>query len=508
MHLHTATLIYPHQLYADHPGIAIDRLHVLIEDTLFFGDPYHPAQFHKQKLMLHRASMKRYQHDILETEGFQTEYIDYQRAYQSLDGVFKWLMEEGYTHIHVVDPTDYLLERRIRRYCTQYGLKLVIYESPNFLTETDMIDDFFQDKDSYHQTDYYIFQRKRLNILLTGDNQPEGGRWTYDTENRRKLGRDITIPDAPAPVENEYIREARAYVESQFPQNPGSTAFFIYPTSHTEAENLLDDFLQIKLHDFGPYQDAITTRGAFLFHSLLSAPLNTGLLSPQQIIDRALDYYHAHRDSVSLASIEGFIRQIIGWREFIRAVYLRDGTAERTANFWDHQRRLDDRWYTGDTGIIPLDDVIHKLNQYAYAHHIERLMIVGNFMVLCEIHPDDAYRWFMEMFIDAYDWVMVPNVYGMSLYADGGLITTKPYISSSNYIRKMSDYKKADWMPIWDGLYWRFIHKHRDFFAGNPRLAMMTSHLKRMSDEKLNQHLRTADQFLNQLDRQSAKNTA
>lgn len=491
----TAVLIYPHQLYQPHPLIAQPRHHWLIEEPLFFGDSIYPAKFHKLKLMYHRATMKQYQADSL--DGYRSTYIEYGDI-DSLDYVFKKLAVDGFQQVQVIDPTDYILDLRIRKYCKQYELELHIHDSPNFLTTHSQIETYFTDKRDYFQTDFYIWQRKRLRILLENDDTPVGGKWTYDTDNRKKLPKDIALPEPPTIIENDYVKEARSYVEAHFPDHYGETDCFIYPTTHKQAKQLLKSFLDVKLNNFGPYQDAITNQDNFLFHSLLSAPLNLGLLSPRQVMDATLDYYYEHQGTIPLSSVEGFMRQIMGWREFMRAIYIREGSKQRTSNFFDHQRKLDDRWYTGKTGILPLDDTITKLNHYAYGHHIERLMIVGNLMTLCEIHPNEVYRWFMEMFIDSYDWVMVPNVYGMSLYADGGLITTKPYISSSNYIRKMSDYKNADWMPIWDGLYWRFIHKHQTFFRANPRLSMMTSHLKQMSESTLQTHLDNANRFLDQ----------
>ena len=197
-------------------------------------------------------------------------------------------------------------------------------------------------------------------------------------------------------------------------------------------------------------------------------------------------------------SLEGFIRQVIGWREYMRLVYRKLGTQQRTRNYWEHGRELPGSFYDGTTGIEPVDRTIRRVLKYGYCHHIERLMILGNFMLLCEFHPDAIYRWFMEMFVDAYDWVMVPNVYGMSQHADGGLITTKPYISGSSYVLKMSDYKKGDWTGVWDGLYWRFVSKHRDFFSRNPRMKVMVSQVDRMGD-KLTVHHRNADTFLSSM---------
>ena len=225
--------------------------------------------------------------------------------------------------------------------------------------------------------------------------------------------------------------------------------------------------------------------------------LNIGLLDPVSVLDKALNFGEKH--NIPINSIEGFIRQLIGWREFIRGIYKCKGTKQRTTNFWNFKREIPASFYDGTTGIDPLDDTIKKVLKTGYCHHIERLMIISNFMMLCEFNPDSVHRWFMELFIDAYDWVMVPNVYGMSLYADGGLMTTKPYISSSNYIIKMSNYKKGDWQEIWDGLFWRFMNKHRDFFLKNPRMGMLIRTFDKMDQTKRNNLINNGNDFINKL---------
>ena len=238
-----------------------------------------------------------------------------------------------------------------------------------------------------------------------------------------------------------------------------------------------------------------------LHHSMFSPLINVGLLTPDQVLDKILDYAQSH--SIPLNSTEGLVRQIMGWREFIRGIYQVKGSQERTTNFWGHKRKIPKSFYEGTTGLFPVDSVLKKLNKTGYAHHIERLMVMGNIMVLCEFDPDEVYRWFMEYFIDAFDWVMVPNVYGMSLFADGGIMSTKPYISGSNYLMKMSDYPKGPWQEIWDGLFWRFMDKHRSFFLSNPRLAMLVRSLDKMKPETLERHLTQAQKFLDQLDHES-----
>jgi deoxyribodipyrimidine photolyase-related protein len=222
--------------------------------------------------------------------------------------------------------------------------------------------------------------------------------------------------------------------------------------------------------------------------------MNIGLLLPIQVVDAAI--YYAKNNHVSLNSLEGFIRQIIGWREFIRGVYIYKGTQERTQNYWNFSNSLPEFFYQANSGINPLDSTLKKIFKTGYAHHIERLMVTGNFMLLCEIHPDEVYRWYMEMFIDAYDWVMVPNVYGMSQFSDGGLMATKPYISGSNYLMKMSDFEKGEWQKIWDALFWRFMFIHRDFFLKNPRLGMLVRTFDKMDETKRNLHLKTAEDYL------------
>ncbi len=215
------------------------------------------------------------------------------------------------------------------------------------------------------------------------------------------------------------------------------------------------------------------------------------------MVDEALRYSGEY--GVPLHTAEGFIRQIIGWREFVRAVYLIEARRQRTTHFWGHRRKLPAFFYRGGSGIGPLDDAIARLLEHAYLHHIERLMVIGNFTLLCGIDPDEVYRWFMEMFIDSYDWVMVPNVYGLSQYADGGLMTTKPYISSSHYIRKMSDYPRGEWCRVWDALYWRFIKRNRRFFAENPRMSVMVRQIEKMGKRTLDRHEQVAEEYLGSL---------
>ncbi|MCP9810232.1 deoxyribodipyrimidine photolyase, partial [Cyanobium sp. HWJ4-Hawea] len=246
--------------------------------------------------------------------------------------------------------------------------------------------------------------------------------------------------------------------------------------------------------DFGPYEDSLSLQHDTLQHSLLSPLLNCGLLDPEDVIEATLE--HAKAEAIPIASLEGFLRQIIGWREFIRGIDLEFGERQRETNFWNHHRQLGPCWNDGTTGLPPLDAAIEKVNRLAYNHHIERLMVISNLMLLCEIQPRAVYGWFMERYLDSYGWVMGPNVYGMGLMSDGGIFATKPYICGSNYILKMGGAKRGPWCEIWDGLYWRFIDRHRSFFRSNPRLSMMVSLLDRMEPSKRDRLFNLGESFI------------
>jgi len=491
-----AVLVFPNQLFESHPFVSKERPVILVEEPRFFFEPSAGIRFHKKKLLLHRASMRFYL-DELRSRGLRVSYVDYRESGKG-GTLLNRLGKEGVKKIFLADLADYELEKRILKEAKESDLEVEVSDTPNFLTSQVWIRKYFTGKSHFAMTPFYIEQRKRLDIMVK-DGKPQGGRWSFDPENRRRLPKGTKIPKLKLPTSNRYVTEAREYVDGLFPDHPGETEEFFYPVTRKDALSWLHSFLEERLRYFGDYEDAMSREETFLFHSVLTPALNIGLLTPAQVAMETLHYAREIRNGIPLNSLEGFIRQIIGWREFMRAVYLLAGEKERKSNFWDHKRKIPKSFYMGTTGIQPLDHVIRHVTGTAYCHHIERLMVLGNFMLLCEIDPGGVYRWFMEMFIDAYDWVMVPNVYGMSQYADGGLITTKPYISSSNYILKMSDFPRADWCDVWDALYWRFIHKHRDLFAGNPRMRVMTFQFDRMGKKQREEYLETADGFLKSL---------
>jgi len=464
-------LIFPHQLFESHPVLRKNPERVfLVENSLFFGDAQYPMRFHTRKIAYHKDTMTQYA-AALKQSGVEVEYIDYQGGPCELDDVLQRLSEDRIAKIYCADLCDYALEKRLVNAALLHKIELTLLPTPAFLNTSQQNREWRSTKKRWRMVDFYQWQRVRLDILMEGD-VPEGGQWSYDGDNRRKL------PLKQLPL---------------LPSLPSTE----YPTTHDDAKLWLEQFLHTRFELFGPYEDAIESGQNWLYHSVLTPMLNVGLLTPGYVVRQALQHAKIHK--VPLNSVEGFVRQVIGWREFMRATYEDHGVTMRNGNHWQHTRPMPEAFYNAATGIDPVDDCIQRVKEHAYCHHIERLMVLGGFMFLCEIHPDDIYKWFMELFIDSYDWVMVTNVYAMSQHADGGLITTKPYFSGSNYVIKMSHYKKGQWSEIWDALFWRWLIKNKVKLAGNHRWSMMCKNAEKMDDLKKQQYVNTAEGFLSKL---------
>lgn len=468
-------ILYPNQLFTFDVLPKVDAV-VMVEEPLYFGvDQAQPLKMHKQKLILHRASMRRYVQEVLYPAGLEVDYIEldvFMSSGDILDRVKK------YDTAYIFDPLNEKLTSRLlaSRRERGDGASLEFLPSPNFYLKDQEIRQYFTDAHDKPFTEFYQWQRERFNILIDEHYKPVGGKWNYDDQNHSNLPKDHQLPSFAVYGDNEFVADAIKYVDEHFPNNPGSTDF-IWPTNHAEAAKWLDDFLTHRLDLFGPYQDALDGKAAWLYHSALSSSLNSGLLSPQQVVRAALA--RDSKNAVGLPSLESFIRQIIGWREFVRGEYVVKGSALIKANSFKQHRKLTNAWYSGNLGIPPFDDIAKKLIAHGYAHHNERLMVAANLMTLCEIEPSEMYRWFSELFVDSYDWVVVPNTYGLSQFSDA----TKPYISASNYIIQNSQYERGYWSDIWDGLYWRFIEKNRDSIKHNPRLRPMVQRLERLDPD-------------------------
>jgi deoxyribodipyrimidine photolyase-related protein len=452
-------LLFPHQLFAQ----VLDETHsevTLHKHPLFFTQ----YNFHPEKVALHKESMAWF------GEQLKARNISVTQTDKPLGDIAKELRMRGITAVSHYELCDDYLTRDVKKAFA--GFTVTCLPSPMFLTPYELRERYFANKKHVSMRDFYLLQRKRLGILLEADGTPMGGQWSFDAENRKPIPKGVMPPR-------------------------GS---LVYPRTHTEAQAQLSWFLENCLADFGPYEDAMRGTDGRLFHSVLTPALNIGLITPAEIIEQTLAFAQVH--AVPIASLEGFLRQVIGWREFVCGTYETLGRKQRTTNFLGFTNTLPEAFWTGTTGLLPADTVIKRVNETGYCHHIERLMVLGNLLLLLEVHPDHVYEWFMTQFIDAYDWVMVPNVYGMSQYADGGLMTTKPYICGSAYLLKMGDWgaeKKGEWTAEWDALYWRFIHRHRKIFLANHRSSMMVHLFDKLKDETKSAHfekIKTIEQRL------------
>ena len=437
------SIILPNQLFNNPLLYQLSDNIYLIEDDKFYID----LPYHKQKLILHRASMKAY-HDYLfsleDSKKKNITYIDSKKASTIYDKLFK-----KYKIIHVYDPEDIEIEKKFNKLKKKYLTIIEFHHNQLFIETKDELESYYQSLKSHtryiHDTGFYRWQRIRLNILIDKDDQPEFGKWSFDHDNRKPFDKNYIQYKNPKPNISEYVEEAKIYVENNWPNNFGLVDDFFYPVNFEQAKSLFKSFLKYKISSFGKYEDAVNSNIPFGSHSLLSSSLNIGLIHPKYILIKILNAYSKLSSSdkkKAIPNVEGFIRQLIGWRSYVRFIYTYHGEQMYNENALSHHNKITDDWYTGTTQIYPIDNIIKKVERYGYAHHIERLMYLGNYALLMQIDPIEIYNWFMICFIDSYEWVMIPNVMGMSQYSSKTIkMMTRPYFSSSNYIKMLSNYK-------------------------------------------------------------------
>jgi deoxyribodipyrimidine photolyase-related protein len=458
-------IIFPHQLY----NVEFKEYNIyIVEDTRYFSD----HRYHKLKLAYHRATMKKYYDKI---KKYKPKYIEFDKVTNQF---YKNLKE-----IYIYDPYDNILLKRLKKL-----VKVNILENKQFLISVNEINEIknkIAPNKKYKHDIFYKMMRMKYNILVD-DDKPIGGKWSFDTENRLKLPSQIKIPKLPKINKNEYIVEAIEYINKNFKDNYGDLDNFIYPIDHESSIKWLKLFLKERLSLFGKYEDAVSTEYDFIFHSVLSPMMNIGLLRDIEVLEISNDYYIKNKSKIPIASYEGFIRQLIGWRQYVYTLYVLEGETMRKSNLLDHKNKLNDKWWTS-VNMTPVDFLINKIKKYSYAHHIERLMYLSNWLLLNQIKPNEVYRIFMEWTIDAYDWVMVPNVYGMGQSASD-LMMTRLYFSSSNYILKMSNFKNdsTNWVETWDAVYYAFIKKHKKIISSNYATAMQAKHYDNKTTEQKN----------------------
>jgi deoxyribodipyrimidine photolyase-related protein len=458
----SCALVYPHQLFEVPPWQGKVGTVLLVEDPLYFIQ----YAFHSHKLVLHRASMQRYA-DVMRAQGYNVQYIEHFSLKNSSD-IADYL--EQWKEVHMVDVVDDYLERALVK--ALVGKDRVSYETPLFLTTTAELRSMLGTKQRHRMHDFYVAQRKRLQILLENDGTPTGAKWSFDEDNRKKLPKGVVPPPVEMPEHDRFVVEACEYVRTYFPKAPGNPDQFQYETSHQGARAALHQFVEKRYAQFGPYEDALHTQERTVFHSVLTPYLNTGLLSVREALAAVL------AADVPLQSKEGFVRQLIGWREFMRAMYVVHGRRMRTQSSAQVKAKpLPAYFWTAHTDNLPLRTALQSVLDTAYNHHIERLMVLGNWCALQGYDPHEVYEWFMTMYIDAYDWVMVPNVYDMALGVST-VFSTKPYVSSSNYLLKMSNFSKGEWCAAWDAQYWLYMRAHKEQLLQNARMPFLKKQLE------------------------------
>ena len=453
---------------------------------------------HKNKILLFLSSMRSHA-DRLKKSNFKIEYSTIEEKTFKLDyteKLKKTIKSKKINEISSFEIEDKFFEKKISQFTKKENIKWNIVQSPMFLNSRQNFKKYLSKLKKPFMAVFYKDTRRELNILINKDGTPEGGKWSFDEDNRNKLPKNISIPKFPKIKETSHTKKLKHIIEKYFKDHPGNVENFWFATEYEDVVKLLNFFIKEKSNLFGDYEDAVDQKDNILFHSALSPYLNLGLITPELILKKILDFHK--KNKIRLNSLEGYIRQVIGWREFMRGIYQSYSNEMETRNFFKQNRKMKKSWYDGSTGLPPLDYAIKNALKYGWSHHIERLMILSNIMNLCEIKPNIVYKWFMEMFVDSSDWVMVPNVYGMGLFSDGGIFATKPYICGSSYFMKMMDFKKGEWCNTMDGLYWRFINRNRNFFLKNPRLSMMVRIFDKMKAERKKLILAEAEKFIKQ----------
>ena len=419
--------------------------------------------------------------------------------------LIRLIREQRIARFEYMQPDDYRLDGQLARLASRLSIPSALVETEHFLTARSDLAEHFKGKKRYLMESFYRQMRRRHDILID-NGKPAGGKWNYDQSNRQRYDGKVPLPEVCTfgnDVSDIVAMIERCQVPTFGRIDPQR---LIWPVNRNQALRQLHSFVDQRLPHFGTYQDAMTTENGFLFHSVLSFALNTKMIHPMEVIQAAIARSQSASDeAVGVEQLEGFVRQILGWREYMRGVYWAHMPACASLNHFGHSARLPHYYWTADTRMNCLRIAISQSLEHAYAHHIQRLMITGNFALLAGIHPDEVDQWYLGIYIDAVHWVEIVNTRGMSQYADGGLVATKPYISSANYIRKMSDYCEAchyQWRKTvgecacpFNSLYWAFIHRHRQSLAENPRVSMMVRTWDRMQTRKREDLLAQAEQY-------------
>ena len=469
------------------------------------GDEASYVPHHPKKIAFLFAAMRKFA-ARLRADGWQVAYaeIDDSENGQSIPAELLRRAEQfGAAEVIATEPGEYRLIEALKH----TPIKVHLLEDDRFLASHAMFEGWAKGRKQLRMEYFYREMRRKTDLLMEGD-QPEGGKWNYDHDNRKPAPGSIDREGPKQFDPDETVTEVLDLVERRFGNHFGELRPFWYATDAEQAEQALDDFVQNALPLFGDYQDAMVSDHRFLYHAVIGQYINAGLLDPLEVCRRAEGAYQAGH--APLNAVEGFIRQIIGWREYMRGIYFHEGPDYPDRNALNHNRKLPEFFWSAETDMRCVRLAVEQTRDEAYAHHIQRLMVTGNFALLAGISPQAVAEWYLAVYTDAYEWVEAPNVIGMSQFADGGVVGSKPYVSSGNYIAKMSDYCKGCAYSVKDKtgdkacpfnlLYWDFLIRHRERFEGNPRMAQMYRTWDRMGEERKETVLAEAGTFLKRME--------
>jgi deoxyribodipyrimidine photolyase-related protein len=470
------------------------------------------VRHHIQKVVAIFDAMRKYAAE-LKSKGHQVHYLEINDP-ENQPTITKNLQQIcsnfSAKELHYQLPDEFRVDQEFKQLENKLGIPVFSSDTHHFLTSREEFGEFFKGKKTYLMENFYRHMRVKHQILLDVANKPIGGKWNFDQENRKKVPKNHVIQVVPLASKNISRIVEEIKLAGIDPIGEISPTQFSWTTTRAEALELLEQFVSDALPLFGTLQDAMTENHWYLYHSRLSFALNVKLINPLEVIKRVEKAYFENPELYELNQIEGFIRQILGWREYMRGIYWSQMPDYSKLNFFENKGPIPSWYWTGNTKMNCLKHAISQSLEHAYAHHIQRLMITGNFALLAGIHPDEVDNWYLGIYIDAFEWVEITNTRGMSQFADGGIVGSKPYVSSAAYINKMSDYcgnchysydkKVGEKACPFNSLYWNFFDQHAEKLRSNPRLGMMLNVWKKMSTEDRSAILSQASSYLDQIE--------
>lgn len=466
------------------------------------------VKHHIQKVVAFFLSMRNFSKD-LQQQGHQFIYYNLDDSKNTGDlkkNIQQIIEQENIEKFEYQLPDEYRLDQQLKELSNEISIASKAYDTEHFYTQRQDVTQFFEGKKEMVMEYFYRDMRKKHQLLMTGDQQPLGGKWNYDKSNRKKWTGKPEIP--PIKSFSKNVTEIVELLEKEKISTIGriNEEDFTWPTSKKECLEVLAYFCTTLLVHFGDYEDAMHTDEKFLFHSRLSFAMNSKMLSPKEVNEAVINHYQNHQEEIDISQVEGFVRQVLGWREYMRGIYWKQMPEYAKLNKLNNTNTLPEFFWTGETKMNCLKHSINQSLDHAYAHHIQRLMVIGNFALLNMVDPNEVDQWYLGIYIDAIEWAEITNTRGMSQFADGGIVATKPYVSSGSYINKMGNYCKSCHYSVtkktgekacpFNSLYWNFINEKKEHFQNNQRMSMMLAMLKKMNQETLNQHIERSKEII------------